>query len=88
MAGWQYRTFIFDPDGSETEEEWAAKIAADGWRMWMLGPGQWATIGGKYARRWSLVRYVERPFAVTGNEGRVWMNPPEPPPGIQNRPQP
>lgn len=75
-GGWQYRTLVFDPDAGETEEEWAARVAADGWRMWLPGPGMWQTIGGRYGRYWSLRRFVERPFAIAGHEGRV-LEPPE-----------
>lgn len=77
MAGWQYRLTDFDPDGGETEEEWAAQLAAEGWRMWRPGAGPWVSINGRRVRRWSLRRWVDRPHATAGNEGRVWDPPPD-----------
>ncbi len=75
-AGWQYRTLVFDPDAGETEEQWATRIAREGWRMWQPGPGSWMEVGGKRVRRWSVRRWVERPLAVEGFEGRIWATPP------------
>lgn len=77
MPGWTYLTHDFDPDAGETEEEWAARLAGEGWRMWIRGGGSWIEINGRRVRRWSLRRWVERPTAVAGHEGRVWNPPPE-----------
>lgn len=75
MAGWQYTLKDFDPNAGETEEEWAAAVAADGWRMWKPGSGSWVSINGRRLRRWSLRRWVERPFAIAGHEGAI-LDPP------------
>lgn len=61
-TGWQHTLLDFDPEGPETEEQWAARVAAEGWRMWTPGPGPWVSVNGKRLRRWSLRRESVRPF--------------------------
>ncbi|MFQ6170357.1 hypothetical protein ACK8HX_02020 [Oryzobacter sp. R7] len=56
--GWTYLVHDFDPAGSETEDEWAARVAGEGWRTWAPGAGPWVTINRRRVRRWSLRRWV------------------------------
>lgn len=50
----RYGLHDWDPEGPETEEEWAARLAAEGWRMWTPGKGSWIVVNGKRLKRWSL----------------------------------
>lgn len=50
----RYGLFDWDPDGDKTEEQWATRLAGEGWRMHTPGPGSWVTVNGRRVRRWSL----------------------------------
>lgn len=39
-----------------TEEEWARRLAAEGWQMWLPGSGPWVELNGRRVRRWSVRR--------------------------------
>ena len=56
---WTYGLFDYDPDLDGTEEEWASRMAEQGWQMWTPGRGQWVDVGGRHVRRWNLRRQVE-----------------------------
>ena len=71
MPSWTYLCHDFDPDQGQTEEEWAAELAEQGWRMWTPGPGPWVTINGRRVRRWSLRRWVRNPVSVEGMKVRA-----------------
>lgn len=76
MAGWQFDYYAWSDDAGESEEEWAAELAREGWRMW-IGPGVWVSIDGRRQRGWPVRRWVERPNAIRGHEGRIWNPPPD-----------
>lgn len=63
---WTYRLADFDPSAGVAEEEWARRLAAEGWQMWSPGPGPWIELNGRRVRRWNVRRegggYFRSPF--------------------------
>lgn len=51
---WIYRLADFDPSAGVAEEEWARRLAAEGWQMWLPGSGPWIDMNGRQVRRWSV----------------------------------
>ena len=64
VTTWQYSSRRWDPDQDGDEEQWARRVAAEGWRTWLDGPGSWVGIDGRRVRVWSLRRPCLRPFSV------------------------
>jgi hypothetical protein len=54
---WQYGVRDFDPKGGKSAEDWAAELAAQGWRIW-YPTGVWLGVNGRRMQRWSLRRWT------------------------------
>lgn len=53
---WQYT--LVDLTADDDPEEWATRLAEQGWRMWVR-TGVLTTINGRQVRRYNLRRWVE-----------------------------
>ena len=75
MTTWQYSSRRWDPDQDGDEEQWARRVAAEGWRTWLDGPGSWVGIDGRRVRVWSLRRPCLRPFSVHDHAAKCLPSP-------------
>lgn len=54
---WKYT--LRDLRAGDDPQEWAQRLADEGWRMWPRGTGVLVTINGEVVRRYSLRRWVD-----------------------------